>query len=169
MAEEENVHSAPVEPSAPEVIEAPAPAPTEVPKAGEGVLAPTETSTAQPTDPTAQMGRSEPLPEQSEPLRSAPEAPAQPQSASAPVSTAPLQPARDIVAKARAVIQSRKRKKLDRILEEIAKRGNITNDEVEKLLHVSDATATRYLSQLEKEGKIQQVGKTGHAVKYQKL
>ena len=42
----------------------------------------------------------------------------------------------------------------------------IGDDEVEKLLHVSDATATRYLSELEKEGKIKQVGKTGKAVTY---
>ena len=45
----------------------------------------------------------------------------------------------------------------------------ITNDQVEKVMNVSDAAATRYLSQLEKEGRIQQVGKIGHAVKYQKL
>ena len=45
----------------------------------------------------------------------------------------------------------------------------ITNDEVEKLLHVSDATATRYLSALEKENKIKQVGKTGHGVVYSKI
>ena len=48
-------------------------------------------------------------------------------------------------------------------------KNKITNDEVEKLLHVSDATATRYLSALEKEGKIKQVGKTGKAVVYSKI
>lgn len=46
------------------------------------------------------------------------------------------------------------------------KKKNITNDEVEKYLHVSDATATRYLSILEKEGKIKQNGKTGKGVSY---
>jgi predicted HTH transcriptional regulator len=50
-----------------------------------------------------------------------------------------------------------------------AKQTNITNDEVEKYLHVSDATATRYLSILEKEGKIKQNGKTGKGVLYTKL
>jgi len=45
----------------------------------------------------------------------------------------------------------------------------ITNDEVEKFLHVSDATATRYLSQLEKERKIKQNGKTGRGVSYSKI
>lgn len=42
----------------------------------------------------------------------------------------------------------------------------ITNDDVEKLLGVSDATATRHLSELEKEQKIKQVGTVGHAVYY---
>ena len=43
------------------------------------------------------------------------------------------------------------------------------NDEVEKLLHVSDATVARFLSQLEKENQIRQIGKTGHAVWYEKF
>ena len=71
--------------------------------------------------------------------------------------------------KAQLTIQNKKRKKLDSILTMFAKQKNITNDEVEKLLHVSDATATRYLSILEKEGKIKQNGKTGHMVSYSKI
>jgi len=43
----------------------------------------------------------------------------------------------------------------------------ITNDEVEKLLGVSDATATRYLEALEQEGVIVQVGKEGRHVYYE--
>ncbi|MEK7157439.1 MAG: winged helix-turn-helix transcriptional regulator, partial [Patescibacteria group bacterium] len=62
--------------------------------------------------------------------------------------------------------QDRKRKKRDKIMEAFTKKNQITNDEVEKLLHVSDATATRYLSALEKEGKIIQVGKKGKGVLY---
>ena len=65
-------------------------------------------------------------------------------------------------------VNIRKRKKLDRIMTMFAKQVNITNDEVEKFLHVSDATATRYLSILEKEGKIKQSGKTGKGVSYSK-
>ncbi len=45
----------------------------------------------------------------------------------------------------------------------------IANDDVEKLLEVSDATAERYLNELEKEGLIKQVGKTGHSVYYEKI
>ena len=42
-------------------------------------------------------------------------------------------------------------------------------DQVGELLHVSDATATRYLEILEKENKIKQVGKTGKGVSYTKI
>jgi Fic family protein len=76
---------------------------------------------------------------------------------------------RDILAKASAKIQSKKKAKLEKIMSALNTKNKITNDEVEKLLHVSDATATRYLAQLEKEGTITQVGKTGKSVKYQKL
>lgn len=40
---------------------------------------------------------------------------------------------------------------------------------MEKLLHVSDATATRYLDELEKEGKIKQVGTTGKHTRYERI
>lgn len=81
-----------------------------------------------------------------------------------------------LLVKARNAIQFRKRKKLDRIMTLFDKKKNgstgspqVTNDEVEKLLRVSDATASRYLSQLEKEGRIKQNGKTGRGVSYSKI
>lgn len=105
----------------------------------------------------------EPLPEPSVPI----EPPPTPQpSTQASVIAPVVNYARDLAVKARAVIQSRKRKKLDKVLALIDAKKNIGNDDVEKLLHVSDATATRYLTQLEKEGKIIQVGKTGKSVRY---
>jgi predicted HTH transcriptional regulator len=88
---------------------------------------------------------------------------------SAPVILAPVHAVRDLLTKARVSIQDRKRKKRDKIMLALTTKTKITNDEVEKLLHVSDATATRYLSALEKEGKIKQVGKTGHGVVYSKI
>jgi len=42
----------------------------------------------------------------------------------------------------------------------------LTNNDIEKLLGVSDATATRYLDELESDGKVIQKGKTGRYVKY---
>ena len=71
-----------------------------------------------------------------------------------------------LLAQAREKLQFRKRKKLDRILVDITKKGKITNDEVEKLLHVSDKTAERYLSQLIKEQKIKTNGQKGKALFY---
>ena len=43
----------------------------------------------------------------------------------------------------------------------------ITNNDVEKLIGVSDATAERYLNELEQEGKIKQIGLTGQSVHYE--
>lgn len=77
--------------------------------------------------------------------------------------------ARQLLISARNAIQFRKRKKLDRVMSLFLQHSKITNDEVEKFLHVSDATATRYLSQLEKENKIKQVGKTGKGVSYSRI
>lgn len=77
--------------------------------------------------------------------------------------------ARELLISARNAIQFRKRKKLDRVMSLFLQQSKITNDEVEKFLHVSDATATRYLSQLEKEGKIKQSGKTGKGVSYSRI
>ena len=77
--------------------------------------------------------------------------------------------ARELLIKARNMIQTRKRKKLDKVMTMFAKQTKISNDEVEKFLHVSDATAERYLNILEKENKIKQTGKTGHSVFYIKI
>ncbi len=77
--------------------------------------------------------------------------------------------ARQLLISARNAIQFRKRKKLDKVMSLFLKHSKITNDEVEKFLHVSDATATRYLSTLEKEGRIRQNGKTGKGVSYSRI
>jgi predicted HTH transcriptional regulator len=112
---------------------------------------------------TAQIPVNEPLapePEvKSEPLKTEPETFSQPK----------ISLARELLVKARNMIQFRKRKKLDRVMTLFLKKSKITNDEMREFLHVSDATATRYLSQLEKENKIKQVGKTGHAVSYSRI
>ncbi|GBE16528.1 hypothetical protein BMS3Abin15_00349 [bacterium BMS3Abin15] len=50
-----------------------------------------------------------------------------------------------------------------------SKGNKIANNDVEKLVGVSDTTAERYLDELEKEGKIRQVGKTGKFVYYEKI
>ena len=155
-----------VEPSSPAVevpTETPPAEPAQV--APEPAFAPVEAApapeTAQSTTPTAQIPRNEPLPPQNEPLNSPQPSPV--------VQTGIIHSAREFLGKARVAIQDRKRKKRDKIMLALTTKNKITNDEVQKLLRVSDATATRYLSALEKENKIKQVGKTGHGVVYQKI
>ncbi len=77
--------------------------------------------------------------------------------------------ARELLIKARNSIQFRKRKKLDRIMGLFVKQVSVTNDDAEKLLHISDATASRYLGILEKESKVKQVGRAGRWVSYTKV
>lgn len=126
----------------------------------------------EPQPQTAQVPQSEPLPPEPEQTPEVEEVESTP--ASVPAQAEPVvipQPsfARDLLNKARFAIQTRKRVKLDRIMTLFALLPNITNDEVEKFLHVSDATATRYLEILEKENKIKQTGKTGKGVSYVKI
>lgn len=139
--------------------------------------------------PTAQMPGNEPLASEHSPSHEATEGQSEPHdpaqdgptltpaqepppqaAASVPVASAPavVRLVHDLLAKAHATIQTRKQKRLAKILATLERKSSITNDEVEKLLRVSDATATRYLSALEKEGKIRRVGKTGNGVVYTK-
>jgi len=124
-----------------------------------------ETPTTPPETGTAQTVVNEPLGELLKP--NIPEPSPTPTPAE-PVSQ-PKSLARQLIAKAREAIQNRKRKKIDHVMDLFAKRTNITNNQVADFLHVSDATATRYLQILENENKIKQVGKTGKGVKYEKI
>ncbi|MFC1720790.1 winged helix-turn-helix transcriptional regulator [Patescibacteria group bacterium] len=54
----------------------------------------------------------------------------------------------------------KKEKNKSQILDFLRKNGEIRNNDIEELLGVSDATATRYLDELEKEGKITQRGES---------
>ncbi|MEI8269965.1 MAG: hypothetical protein WCG45_01220, partial [bacterium] len=68
--------------------------------------------------------------------------------------------------RARNVIHARKNMKLEKIMAfALLQKGKgkgqgivVTNDDVEKLLHVSDSTATRYLEILVKEGRLKRFG-----------
>ena len=117
----------------------------------------------------------------SAPLETPPEAPETPMASAdavpanidiTPSPSAQPQPTNiisELLQKARSAIQNRKAKKLEKILVALDKRGKISNDEVQKLLSVSDATATRYLNILEQQGKIRQAGKTGKYTFYTKF
>jgi len=128
--------------------------PAEVGKAEE-IVEPAQTSETR----TAQIPGNEPLASEPEPIKPEP----------VPVIIPNKNKVLELLNKAKNAIQFRKKKKLDKIMTLFLKQSKITNDEVEKFLHVSDATATRYLSQLEKENKIKQTGKTGHSVFYSKI
>lgn len=62
--------------------------------------------------------------------------------------------------------QAERQTHLDAILARAREAGRITNADVQALVGVSDATAERYLDQLEAEGKLEQVGTTGRDVFY---
>jgi hypothetical protein len=130
---------------------------------------PVSESVEAPESETAQIPVNEALPESEPSVSEAKEEPkSQTTEAKPPVATS-TSFALALLVKARNAIQFRKRKKLDRVMSLFLKKSKITNDEVEKFLHVSDATATRYLSQLELEGKVKQNGKTGKGVIYTKI
>jgi hypothetical protein len=63
-----------------------------------------------------------------------------------------------LLQKAKEKIQFRKRAKLEKIMALTQSRGKITNDDAQKLLRFSDATATRYLAELVKQGRLRRVG-----------
>lgn len=64
--------------------------------------------------------------------------------------------------------EAEKAANLEKLKSFIAGKDKITNDEVQALLNVSDATAERYLDEIEHQGLIKQVGKTGIKTYYEK-
>ena len=64
--------------------------------------------------------------------------------------------------------QKKKEEGKQKILKLLREKDEIKNDDVEKMLGVSDATATNYLEELEVEDKIYQVGERGRYVVYRK-
>ena len=91
----------------------------------------------------------------------------QPTSSPAPANSPTYRSPREFLALALASIQSRKAKKLTKIVEYVKAKSSVTNDEIQKLLRVSDATATRYLAQLVREGKLRRVGDSRTETRYE--
>jgi len=65
--------------------------------------------------------------------------------------------------------QKEKEMRKAKIMDLFATRFEVRNNDVERMFAVSDATATNYLSELEGEGKIRQVGSRGRFVTYEKI
>ena len=61
---------------------------------------------------------------------------------------------------------SQKEERKQKALAMFAGKPELSNAEIRKALGVSSRTAVRYLDELEREGKLEQVGKIGHAVTY---
>ena len=61
---------------------------------------------------------------------------------------------------------SQKESRKQKALALFADKPELSNSDIRKALGVSSRTAVRYLDELEHEGKIEQVGKVGHAVTY---
>lgn len=61
---------------------------------------------------------------------------------------------------------AKRQEHLEKVLAIARQKGEIANDDVQKALAVSDATAERYLAELEKQGKLEQVGERGVRVRY---
>ncbi len=163
----EPVSEAPAEPPPQEAAPAPEPNTPTTPSVGtdtppqaggEETPAPAEVSESAP-EPVSESATSTPAPEPTP----------KPQQTSQPQTTTTVIRPRGDLAAANAKIQATKQKRLDKIMSRLSEKGKITNDEVEKLLRVSDATATRYLDALEKEGRVRQEGKTGRSVVYVKI
>jgi hypothetical protein len=114
----------------------------------------------------------------SEPIQPAPAIPVQSAPVSAPTAQTPIaaqtQPSaqqnqtsfiRALLAKANAKLGSNRQKKLDKLMLLAQKKGFITNEQAQDLLHCSDATATRYLSKLVQQGRLNRTDGS-HWVKY---
>lgn len=69
----------------------------------------------------------------------------------------------DLLQKAKEKIQLRKRAKLEKIMAFAQSKGKVTNNDAQKLLRCSDATATRYLFELVKQGRLKMISRRGGA------
>ncbi|MDH4330698.1 MAG: hypothetical protein OEV93_04060 [Candidatus Moranbacteria bacterium] len=56
----------------------------------------------------------------------------------------------------------------EQIFELFESNDSLVNDDIERELGISDAIVTRYLSELEEEGKIERIGESGRFVEYKK-
>ena len=122
----------------------------------------------EPQVPIDDQSASEPV--QPSPVQSVPVSAPTPQTPTA----VPTQPSaqqnqtsfiRALLAKANAKLGSNRQKKLDKVMQLAQKKGFITNEQAQELLHCSDATATRYLEKLVAQGRLNRTDGS-HWVKY---
>lgn len=76
----------------------------------------------------------------------------------APPVVSPSNPKQSAGARMREVVQAKKRARLDRVVALAVQKRVVTNNDVERLLKVSDATATNYLRELVTSGRLRRTG-----------
>jgi predicted HTH transcriptional regulator len=62
--------------------------------------------------------------------------------------------------------KSKKEERKEKILVLLSERGGLSNAELREKLSVSATSVVRYMDELERDGKVEQVGDKGHAVSY---
>ena len=127
----------------------------------------TEMSASPPESPEAPRAASPPAPLEEAQAPPAPEpAPQEPEPRLETPAPPPLARSQDF----REVIRQAKVRKhearLEKLLAHVRERGRISNDEIQKLLRVSDATASRYAVELVRRGALRKAG-SGRAAYYQ--
>ncbi len=137
-------------------IETPASAP-EIP--------PVESTSPSPEIPLTQPSAPPPEPSESAPTpASTPTQTSEPPTIQTQASTMVVTGLSGLLSRAKEKIQFRKRAKLEKIVVLAQSKGKIANDNVQKLLRCSDATASRYLAELVKQGRLKMISRRGAAV-----
>lgn len=167
MPDPQNIESqtqlAPTPDAAPENTSVSAPVEAENQAATPMEILPAEAPAATPSEPT--------------PVSPAPDLEFSPASSQTPSSEPAASPIKNLLLRAKEKIQFRKRVKLEKIMDMVkskaaanaaanagqAEQEKITNDNVQKLLHCSDATAARYLRELVKQGRLKMISSRGGA------
>ena len=62
--------------------------------------------------------------------------------------------------------QAKKEAAKGKIITALRAKGSLRNEEIAELAGISSATVVRYMDELEKEGNVEQEGKTGRSVIY---
>ena len=65
-----------------------------------------------------------------------------------------------------SVRSSQRQENLDKIISLFSEKDEVSNNEIREALGVASRTVVRYMDELENQGKVKQVGKTGHTVVY---
>ncbi len=65
-----------------------------------------------------------------------------------------------------ALKSSEKENNINKVVSLLEEKSEVSNSEIRKTLGVSSMTAVRYMNELESEGRVEQVGKTGRSVIY---